>query len=300
MKSAYHNPVLLKPSINYLLHNFKGTYVDCTFGGGGHSKEILKKLDRTAKLIAFDCDQDSMQNLLYDNRFIFICQNFRYLKKYLYLNNIYKVDGIFADFGVSSYQLDNANRGFSIRFDGPLNMKMDYKQGISAFEIVNNYKEKDLIEILVKYGQLKYAKKIAKQICSQRAKSLIKTTYQLKNIFNYIPKNKINQILAKIFQAIRIEVNDELNSIKELLLNSQELLNPEGRLVVISYHSLEDRLVKKFFKTGCFNGEIYKDIFGNSNHFFKLIVKKPIIPNINEVKLNFRARSAKLRVVQKI
>lgn len=300
MKLEYHNPVLLESCIKYLLHDYKGTYVDCTFGGGGHSKAFLNNLDKNAKLVAFDCDQDTIKNLLFDDRFIFINKNFRYLKKYLYLNNIYKVDGIFADFGVSSYQIDNAHKGFSIRFNGPLNMKMDSNQDISAFEVVNTYKEKKLIKILMKYGELKHAKQIARKICIRRSNNLIQTTDQLKNIFNYMPKHKINKILAKIFQAIRIEVNDELNAIKELLLHSLELLNPKGRLVMISYHSLEDRLIKNFFKTGCFNGDTYKDMFGNSKYIFKYLIKKPIMPNLNEFQLNSRSRSAKLRAVEMI
>lgn len=300
MKFTYHTPVLLDLVTRYLLHDYRGVYVDCTFGGGGHSREFLKKLDKTAKLIAFDHDYDSMKNLLYDNRFLFICQNFRYLKQYLYLNKIYKVDGIFADFGVSSYQLDTAHRGFSIRFDGPLNMKMNNNQCISAFEVVNTYKEKQLSEILIKYGELKYAKKIARQICRERAKKIIKSTYELKTIFNYVPKNKICKLLTKVFQAIRIEVNDELNSIKDLLLNAKDLLKPGGRLVMISYHSLEDRLVKNFFKTGSFHGEICQDIFGNLKSDFKMLFKKPIIPDLNEIKFNSRSRSAKLRIATKI
>lgn len=299
MKLAYHNPVLLHDVSKYLLHNYQGTYVDCTFGGGGHAREFLNKLDKTAKLIAFDYDQDSMRNLLDDNRFLFIGQNFRYLQKYLFFHRIYKVDGIFADFGVSSYQLDNGYRGFSIKIDGPLNMKMNNNQSISAFQVVNTYQEKRLIEIFIKYGELRYAKQIAKKICETRSKKIIQSTYELKKIFDYIPKNKISKILVKIFQAIRIEVNDELNSIKELLLSTKNLLNPGGRLVMISYHSLEDRLVKSFFKTESFSGEIFKDIFGNSISNFKILFKKPIIPNVNEIKLNPRSRSAKLRVAIK-
>lgn len=296
----YHNPVLLKSSVKYLIHKKEGIYVDCTFGSGKNSREFLKNLNQNAKLIAFDQDQDTLKNIFYDKRFILIPQNFRYLKKYLNSHEIKKIDGIFVDLGVSSHQLDTLERGFSTRFDGILDMRMNCNQKLSALEVINNYKEKQLRKIFFEYGELKYARKIAKQICNKRSTTLIKTTGQLKNIFNYIPSNKINKILAKIFQAIRIEVNDELNALKELLIQSKEILNNHGRLVIISYHSLEDRIVKKFLKTSLFQEEPEPDFFGNWKYDFELLIKKPIIPDSFEIKKNPRSRSAKLRAAKKI
>lgn len=297
----YHTPVLLEASVKNLLDNKRsGIYVDCTFGGGGHSRELLKNLDINAKLIAFDQDQDVLEHVLYDQRFIFIPHNFKYLKKQLHLYGIDKVDGVFADLGVSSHQFDTPQRGFSTRFDGILDMRMNLNQNLSALEVINNYEEKELKKILFEYGELQSYRKIAKKICDKRNKQLIKTTEQLKDLFDYLPKNKFNKTLAQIFQAIRIEVNDELNSLKKLLLQSQEILNPNGRLVIISYHSLEDRLVKKFFKTGVFEGEPQCDVFGNYKYNFQSVFNKPIVPDLVEIKQNIRSRSAKLRVGKKL
>lgn len=300
MDISYHNPVLLELVSEYLLYDKNGVYVDCTFGGGGHSKKFLKILEKKAKLIAFDQDQDSYKNLINDERFLFICENFRYLKKNLNLNGINKVNGIFLDLGVSSYQFDTPMRGFSTRFNAKLDMRMNANQPLSAWHIVNQYHEKKLIKIFFKYGELKHARKIAEKICITRNKKTIETTNDLKSIFEYIPKIKKNKILAKIFQAIRIEVNDELNALKELLLQSQDILDINSRLLVISYHSLEDRLVKKFIKSNFLNDNDQYDIFGNSNSVFKSLTKKPITPDIFEIKNNNRSRSAKLRVAKKI
>lgn len=300
MQENYHNPVLLDHSSKYLLHKKNGIYVDCTFGGGGHSKEFLKKLDKNAKLIAFDQDQDTLQNILNDKRFILILCNFKYLQKKIYSLGINQVDGIFLDLGVSSHQLNTPARGFSTRFNSYLDMRMNLHQDLSAMTVVNKYTEKQLKKIFFEYGELRFAPKIAKKICYERRKKLIKTTGQLKDLFNFIPKNKSNKILAQIFQAIRIEVNDELNILKILLFQAKEILATGGRLAIISYHSLEDRIVKNFFKTGFIDKEPNYDIFGNWKSDFELIKKKPITADMCEIQQNPRSRSAKLRIVKKL
>ncbi|PQL90408.1 16S rRNA (cytosine(1402)-N(4))-methyltransferase RsmH [Apibacter adventoris] len=297
---SYHNSVLLQQSIDHLVLNPKGIYVDCTFGGGGHSNLILKKLESKGRLYAFDQDADSQDNLINDPRFTFINQNFRYLKNSLRFHSITSIDGVLADLGVSSHQFDKAERGFSTRFEGPLDMRMNTQQYFSAKEIVNEYSEEQLSELFYLYGELPQARKIAKEIIIERKKSIISTTNQLKEIFKKnIPEHKQNKFFAQLFQALRIEVNDEIKALKDLLLQSYEILKPGGVLVFIAYHSLEDRIVKKFIKTGLFNGEPERDLYGNWNKPFDLVSSKPIIPDDDEIRENPRARSAKMRIAIK-
>lgn len=297
---SYHNSVLLQQSIDHLVLNPKGIYVDCTFGGGGHSNLILKKLEAKGRLYAFDQDADSQDNLINDPRFTFINQNFRYLKNSLRFHSITSIDGVLADLGVSSHQFDKAERGFSTRFEGPLDMRMNTQQYLSAKEIVNEYSEEQLSELFYLYGELPQARKIAKEIITERKKSIISTTNQLKEIFKKnIPEHKQNKFYAQLFQALRIEVNDEIKALKDLLLQSYEILKPGGVLVFIAYHSLEDRIVKKFIKTGLFNGEPERDLYGNWNKPFDLVSSKPIIPDDDEIRENPRARSAKMRIAIK-
>lgn len=296
----YHKPVLLHPSVDALISNPKGIYVDCTFGGGGHSRLILEKLSIEGKLFAFDQDYDAIANLIQDSRFTFIQQNFRYLKNSLRFYKVDAVDGILADLGVSSHQFDIPLRGFSTRFDGPLDMRMNNKQPLSAKDIINNYTEDQLAEIFYLYGELKQSRKISREIIEARKEKHIETTSDLKVIFEKsIPSFKQNKFFAQLFQALRIEVNDELNALKELLTQSYEMLKPGGTLVFISYHSLEDRLVKKFLKTGLFKGEPERDIYGNWDKPFDIPYSKAIIPNQEEILDNTRARSAKMRIATK-
>lgn len=296
----YHKPVLLHPSVDALITNPKGIYVDCTFGGGGHSRLILEKLSPEGKLFAFDQDYDAIANLILDSRFTFIQQNFRYLKNSLRFYKVDAVDGILADLGVSSHQFDMPLRGFSTRFDGPLDMRMNNKQPLSAKDIINNYTEDQLAEIFYLYGELKQSRKISREIIEARKEKHIETTSDLKVIFEKsIPSFKQNKFFAQLFQALRIEVNDELNALKELLTQSYEMLKPGGTLVFISYHSLEDRLVKKFLKTGLFKGEPERDIYGNWDKPFDIPYSKAIIPNQEEILDNTRARSAKMRIATK-
>jgi len=292
----YHNPVLLKESIDALAIKEDGVYVDVTFGGGGHSREILKRLGSEGKLFAFDQDPDALGNLIDDKRFVLIPENFRFISRFLRFHRIRKVDGVLADLGVSSHQFDEAERGFSIRFDGDLDMRMNQKSKTSAKEIINTYSEEKLAEILFLYGELRNSRNIAKTIVEEREKEKIETSFQLKNVLKkYLPNALEHKILAQIFQAIRIEVNEELDVLKEFLQQMPNLLNEDGRLSVISYHSLEDRLVKRFIRTGMFSGELEKDAFGRSKEPMKK-VGKLIIPNAAEIKINNRSRSAKLRI----
>lgn len=294
----YHNPVLLNDSIDALAIKKDGVYVDVTFGGGGHSREILNRLGGSGKLIAFDQDLDAKRNKIDDSRFILIEENFRYIGRFLKFYGVNKVDGILADLGVSSHQFDEAKRGFSIRFDGALDMRMNQNSRVSAKKIINTYSEDMLANILFMYGELRNAKVIARTIVEARIESEIETSFQLRKILQkFLPKAKEHKILAQIFQAIRIEVNEELEVLKEFLIQIPNLLNPEGRLSVISYHSLEDRLVKRFIRTGLFEGEPEKDFFGNTNVPLQKLGKL-ITPNQEEVKTNNRARSAKLRVAK--
>ena len=294
----YHNPVLLHESIDALAIKEGGVYVDVTFGGGGHSREILSRLGATGKLIAFDQDLDAKRNTIEDNRFVLIEENFRYIGRFLKFYGVKKVDGILADLGVSSHQFDEAERGFSIRFDGELDMRMNQSSKTSAKKIINTYSEEMLANILFVYGELRNARAIAHTIVEARIDDVIETSFQLRKLLQkHLPKAKEHKILAQIFQAIRIEVNEELEVLKEFLVQTPNLLNPEGRLSVISYHSLEDRLVKRFIRTGLFEGEPEKDFFGNIDvPLMKL--GKLIIPNQEEIRKNNRARSAKLRVAK--
>ena len=297
---GYHEAVLLKESIAGLRIDPNGTYVDVTFGGGGHSKSILEKLDK-GTLFAFDQDTDAQNNSIDDNRFVLINQNFRFMQKFLRLEGVLKVDGILADLGVSSYQFDTAERGFSIREEGELDMRMNTTQDLSAKQVVNEYELDDLCRIFREYGELKNAYSLAKSILSSRENREIVTTEDLKEaVKKHVPPHKSNKILAQLFQAIRIEVNDELKALKEMLLQSVDLLKEGGRLSVISYHSLEDRLVKNLIKSGNFKGEIEKDFYGVPKVILKAISKKPITASEEELESNPRSRSAKLRVSEKL
>jgi len=296
----YHNPVLLAESVDGLDIIKDGIYVDATYGGGGHSKEILSRLGNKGKLIVFDQDFDSKANLIDDKRLLFINENFMYLKKFLKLNNISKIDGILADFGISSHQVNKPERGFSYRFEADLDMRMDNNNSLTAQEIVNKYSSEDLTKIFKNYGELNNASKITREIISNREKNEIKTTTQLNEIIKpLIPNRIVNKILSRVYQSIRIEVNNELEAIRLLLKQSVELLKTGGRISLISYHSLEDRIVKRFLKTGKFQGEIEKDIYGNYSLPYKSIGKL-IVPNQIEIKRNVRARSAKLRIAERV
>lgn len=296
----YHNPVLLKETVDGLNIKPDGIYVDVTFGGGGHSKEILKKLGQNGKLFAFDQDEDALANALKDERFVLINENFRYIKRFLRFHGVKAVDGILADLGVSSHQFDVAERGFSTRFDAELDMRMSQKNELSAYKVVNEYDDANLRRVFLDYGELKIAPALSRTIIQARAQQPIKTTDELKEVLaKYLPERVRNKVLAQIYQAIRIEVNQEMDVLKEFLEQSLEVLKPGGRLSVISYHSLEDRLVKRFMKNGMFEGEPERDMFGNFSVPFKL-VGKLIIPSEEEIKINNRARSAKLRIAEKI
>ena len=299
MEMEYHNPVLLKESVDGLNIKPNGIYVDVTFGGGGHSKEILSRLNENGKLFAFDQDEDAWENALPDERFTLIQENFRFIKRFLRFNGVKKVDGILADLGVSSHQFDVPERGFSTRFDAELDMRMSKKNNLTAFQVVNQYDDANLRRIFYDYGELSNAPALARTIIEARENEEIRNTEQLKNVLaRFLPNNKAHKILAQIYQAIRIEVNQEMEVLKEFLIESLEILNPEGRLSVISYHSLEYRLVKRFMKNALFEGEPEKDFFGNFEVPFKLIGKM-IIPSNEEIKINNRARSAKLRIAEK-
>lgn len=291
----YHNPVLLKKSVDDLVTNPDGIYVDCTFGGGGHSREILSRLSEKGKLYSFDQDLDALKNTIEDERFTLINQNFRFLENALFIYGVTQVDGILADLGVSSHQFDEADRGFSTRSDAPLDMRMNVMQLLDAKKIINEYEEDDIANILFQYGEIRESRKLAREIVQARKKKPIETTEELKKVFSYIPQFKQNKVYAQIFQAIRIEVNQELEALKEMLLQAHRILKPGGRLVVISYHSLEDRLVKRFLKNGMFEGEPERDIYGNFAKTFELLQSKATIPSTEEIDENSRARSAKLR-----
>ncbi|WP_190811294.1 16S rRNA (cytosine(1402)-N(4))-methyltransferase RsmH [Flagellimonas sp. S3867] len=300
MTSEYHNPVLLQESVDGLDIKKNGVYVDVTFGGGGHSKEILKRLGSEGRLIAFDQDEDALANVIDDERFQLINQNFQFLKQYLKFYGIRKVDGILADFGVSSHQFDEADRGFSIRFNADLDMRMNRNNEVSAYEVVNKYSQKDLASVLFQYGELRNANAMAKTIVESRAGNFIKTTDDLKKVLTrFLPKMKENKILAQIYQAIRIEVNQEIAVLKEFLLQAPEVLKEGGRLSLISYHSLEDRLVKRFIRDGRFEGLAEKDFYGNIDVPLKK-VGGLIVPSAEEIAKNNRARSAKLRIAERI
>ena len=295
----YHNPVLLHASVDGLNIKPDGVYVDVTFGGGGHSREILRRLGPEGKLFAFDQDEDALANAIDDERFTLINENFRFIKRFLRFYGVKSVDGILGDLGVSSHQFDVPERGFSTRFDASLDMRMSQKNDLNAYRVVNEYDEANLRRVFLDYGELKNAPVLARTIIEARELNPIKTTDKLKEVLaRHLPERVRNKILAQIYQAIRIEVNQEMDVLKEFLEQSLEVLNPEGRLSVISYHSLEDRLVKRFMKNGMFEGEPERDFFGNFSVPFKT-VGKLIVPDSNEIKENNRARSAKLRIAEK-
>ncbi|MCL4856277.1 MAG: 16S rRNA (cytosine(1402)-N(4))-methyltransferase RsmH [Flavobacteriales bacterium] len=298
---SYHNPVMLNESVDGLDIKKDGIYVDVTYGGGGHSKEILKRLGDKGRLIAFDQDADVEANVVKDERLVLVPQNFRYLKNYLKMYGIQQIDGLLADLGVSSHQFDVGERGFSIRFDGPLDMRMSKSNLVTAAKIVNEYSEDDLVRLFREYGEINNAKKLVFEIVSKRMGSKFKTTTDLIEVAEKLVPGKMkNKYLAQVFQALRIEVNSELDVLKDLLMQSKEVIKPSGRLVVITYHSLEDRLVKNFLKNGSFSGELEKDFFGNQLVDFKLITRKPVTPSNEELQLNNRARSAKLRIAERV
>lgn len=296
----YHNPVLLKQSVDALVVNPDGIYVDVTFGGGGHSREILSRLSEKGRLYSFDQDTDALQNSIDDERFTLINQNFRFLENSLLMYGVTQVDGVLGDLGVSSHQFDEAERGFSIRNSAPLDMRMNVMQGLDAKRVINNFEEEQLADIFYHYGELREARKLAREIVHHRKNKTIETTQDLKDVFFYMPSHKSNKFFAQLFQAVRIEVNQELEVLKEMLLQSYNILKSEGRLVVISYHSLEDRLVKRFMKNGMFEGEPQRDIYGNYKKIFDLIKTKAIVPDDIEIEENSRARSAKMRIASKI
>ncbi len=292
----YHKPVLLQQTVDGLAIDPSGTYVDVTFGGGGHSKEILNRLNGQGRLFAFDQDADAQANALEDSRFTLIPENFRYIKRFLRFYGVKKVDGILGDFGVSSHQFNEAERGFSTRFDGRLDMRMNQNDSLSAYQVINTYDEEQLRDMFYAYADLKNAPKLARTIVAARKDASIVTSQQLNDLLTpLLFRGKEFKILAQIYQAIRIEVNQEIEALKEFLLQTPELLNPGGRISLISYHSLEDRLVKRFIRNGLFQGEPEKDMFGRVEVPFKK-VGKLIVPSPQEVQENNRARSAKLRV----
>lgn len=299
--SEYHNPVMLAECIEGLDIRPDGVYVDVTFGGGGHSREILKHLNTNGRLLAFDQDADAQQNIPNDDRLTFIDQNFRFLKNNCRLHAAIPVDGVLADLGVSSHQFDRPERGFSIRFDADLDMRMDQSSSLTAKEVINSYAEEDLHRIFGIYGEIQNAKSLAKTIITARLNGSIETVAELKEaISRLIPKGKENKYLAQVFQALRIEVNQELEALQDFLMQAAEVLKVGGRLVVMSYHSLEDRLVKNFIAKGKFRGEVEKDFFGNQIKPFEQVSRKAITASDEEIKMNNRARSAKLRVAVKV
>ncbi len=296
----YHNPVLLKETVDGLAIRPDGVYVDVTFGGGGHSREILKRLGPDGRLYAFDQDKDALLNAIDDERFVLINENFRFIKRFLRFYGVRKVDGILGDFGVSSHQFDVAERGFSTRFEADLDMRMNQAGKLSAYHVINEYDESDLRIMFLQYGELRNAPKLARAIISSRKNRPIKTSLELKEVLKpFMVKHKEHKILAQIYQAIRIEVNQEIEVLKEFLMQMQGLLDKGGRISLISYHSLEDRLVKRFIRNGMFEGEPEKDLYGNVSVPFKK-VGGLVIPTNEEIKVNNRARSAKLRIAERI
>lgn len=297
----YHDPVLLKASVDGL--NLKGddVVVDVTFGGGGHSREIIKRLGDKGKLYGFDQDEDAVKNSLEDERFVLVRHNFRYLKNYLKMYNTIPVDAVLADLGVSSHQFDEGERGFSIRFDGPLDMRMNVNAKLTAKQVVNEYDEENLLRIFRAYGEIKNAWKLVQEIIKARTLAEINTTQELCEVAQAcVPGKMRNKYLAQVFQALRIEVNDEMGALRSLLEQCYEVIRPGGRLVVITYHSLEDRMVKNFIKNGKIDGELEKDFYGNPLLKFKAVNRKPIVATAEELQQNNRARSAKLRIAEKI
>ncbi len=297
---TYHVPVLLEESIAGMNIKPDGVYVDVTFGGGGHSRQIIEKLGDKGRLIAFDQDLDAEQNVLKDERFLFVNSNFSYLKRFLRVHGYSKVDGILADLGVSSFQFDTAERGFSYRFDAHLDMRMNSGTDLTAAILVNTYSASELQDVFSKYGEVRNSKSLALEIVKQRKNRKIETTSDFMNAIDSVIRGNRLKYLSQVFQALRIEVNQEMEVLKDFLEQAHEVLNVEGRLVVISYHSLEDRMVKQFLKTGNVEGLQKEDDFGNKYKPFKLITKKPIVANEKENRINKRARSAKMRIAEKL
>jgi len=297
----YHQPVLLQETIAGLVNNPDGVFIDVTFGGGGHAREILNAISATkGRLIGFDQDKDAAKNIISDPRFQFVQSNFKHLKKFLQFYKAYPADGILGDLGVSSHQFDEPVRGFSYRFDEQLDMRMDRGKGTTAADIVNTYPAQKLAKLLFAFGEVQNAHKIASLIEKARQLTPIQTTGRFVEVVKpALPKGKENKVLSQIFQALRIEVNAEIEALKSLLEQSVDALKPGGRIAIISYHSLEDRLVKNFFKTGNIEGKLHKDFYGNPLTPFKLITKKAIVPTEQEIEQNPRARSAKLRIAEK-
>ncbi|HIP37194.1 MAG TPA: 16S rRNA (cytosine(1402)-N(4))-methyltransferase RsmH [Crocinitomix sp.] len=300
LNNDYHIPVLFQESIDAMQLDKGNVFVDVTYGGGGHSKEILKRISKDATLIAFDQDDDALNNVVNDERLIFVNANFRFLKNFLKYYQLENVDAILADLGVSSHQFDEANRGFSIRSNARLDMRMNQNADLDAYKIVNKYSDKELYRVFNSYADLKNVGKVVPTIIKARKIKPIETTFDLVDLLkNLVKGKKQNQFLAQVFQAIRIEVNDEMGALEDMLLQAEEVLNPGGRLVVISYHSIEDRLVKNFIKTGTFDGKVESDIYGNINAPLKAVNRKPIVPTDDENIKNTRARSAKMRIAIK-
>ena len=299
-KALYHVPALLNESIEGLRVLSSGIYVDVTFGGGGHSREILNRLGENGRLLGFDQDEDAVANIIPDNRFTFVRSNFRYLKNFLRYHGINQVDGVIADLGVSSHHFDDSVRGFSFRFSGDLDMRMNRGASLNAADILNEYQVEKLADVFYKWGELKNARRIASSVVEYRAKKKIEKTDDLLEIISpFTRRDKERKILAQTFQALRIEVNGEMDALTEMLMQSLDVLKPGGRLSVISYHSLEDRLVKNFFRTGNFEGNLEKDFFGNPLTPFETINRKVIVPSEEEQNNNPRSRSAKLRIAKK-
>ncbi len=296
----YHLPALLRETLEHLAIQPDGIYVDATFGGGGHSKAILQELNHTGKLFGFDQDKDALQNVIDDQRFIFVNHNFQYLRRFLKLHTIITVDGILADLGVSSHQLDKAERGFSYRFEAELDMRMNQQADLKASDILNSYNVQDLQNIFSKYGEVRNAKTLAQKIVEGRAARPYRNTSDFLSLVEPIIRGNKLRYLSQVFQALRIEVNKEMEVLEDFLQQSLEILKPGGRIAIISYHSLEDRIVKNFFKTGNTSGEVQKDFYGNIHRPFKVITKKAILPTKEECNQNPRARSAKLRVAEKV
>jgi len=297
---TYHDPVLKDESINALMITPGSIHVDATFGGGGHSRAILERLDENSRLFGFDQDEDVLPNLPSDDRFTFVHHNFKYLKRFLKLHGVTEVDGILADLGVSSHQLNEAARGFSYRFDAELDMRMNQQDTLSAKELVDSYSASELQRVFSDYGEVRNSKTLAEAIVKERQLKPILTTSDFLRVAGPHIRGQRLRYLSQVFQAIRIEVNDEMGVLKTFLQESLEVLKPGGRLVVITYHSIEDRFVKKFLKAGNFDGEPEKDFYGNIHRPFKIITKKPILPSAEEIKINPRARSASLRVAEKV
>lgn len=300
VKQTYHVPVLLEESIDGLNLKKGGIYVDVTFGGGGHSKEILRRMDKSCKLYSFDQDEDAERNIVHDERFTFVRSNFRYLKNFLKYYGVEEVDGILADLGVSSHHFDDSERGFSFRFDGKLDMRMNKRAGMTAADILNNYEEEKLADIFYLYGELKNSRKLASVIVKRRSVKPFDTIGDfLETVKPLYCKEREKKEMAKVFQALRIEVNQEMEALKEMLYSATEMLKPGGRLSVITYHSLEDRMVKNIMKTGNIKGKMEQDFFGNIKTPYKTINNKVIVPDDDEIETNPRSRSAKLRIAEK-